>query len=154
MNCRYCGAEIAEHPGGHRRREYCNRACKQADYRKRQSQIQQPADNQAQARILELEHQLADSKEDIKELEQQIMRLRNRLDLERRYYESKPYSFKAWLKKHLPQTEFTRRVLADQLFMPRDTRAHYEYYMRRVKYSQDDIQEFTELWRLMLLSTF
>jgi hypothetical protein len=151
MNCLYCGTELPEQQaGGHRRRTYCNRACKQADYRKRQSQAQQPTDNQARMRALE--QQLADGQERIAELELQVMRLHNRLDLERRYYEQKAYSFKAWLKKQ-PQTEFSKRILADQLFMPRDTRAHYEYYMRRVKYSPEDIQEFADLWRLMLLQS-
>lgn len=167
MNCLYCGKELPDQQAGeHHRRVYCDNKgkCKQADYRKHQSQAKAQAKNNshalqvAQLRIAELERaatenqfRLAESQEQITELEQQVMRLHNRLDLERRYYDNKQYSFKAWLKKHLPQTEFTRHVLADQLFMPRDTRAHYEYYMRRVKYSQEDMQEFTELWKLMLL---
>jgi hypothetical protein len=165
MNCKYCDQPLPEEKTGRRPREYCNNAHRQAHYR----QNHQPALvmvptatlNKAQARIAELEQQavtlasirveLAISQEQIKELDQQVLRLHNLLDLERRYYESKAYSFKAWLKKQ-PQSEFTQRILADQLFMPRDTRAHYEYYMHRMKYSQEEIQQFADLWRLMLLS--
>jgi vacuolar-type H+-ATPase subunit I/STV1 len=169
MNCKFCEKPLPDEKTGKRPREYCNNAHRQAHYRRLHPPIRGAKPdivlastlNEAQARITELEQQVAElqkdlaleqssAQEQIKELEQQAMRLHNRLDLERRYYESKQYSFKAWLKKQ-PQTEFTQRILADQLFMPRDTRAHYEYYMRRVKYSQEDMQAFADLWRLMLL---
>lgn len=141
MNCKYCQKELpSPGPGGHRRREFCDRACKQAHYR---------ATHPKKAAMST--QKFEEAKAQIEELELEVMRLTNQLDLERRYLEDeKPRSFKAWLKKQ-PSTPFIQKVLADKLFEPRDTRGHYEYRLRIRNYTEDEIREFVHLWKRMLV---
>ena len=42
MNCKFCGQPVEEKPGGHRQREYCNDAHRQA-YWRQQHQADQDA---------------------------------------------------------------------------------------------------------------
>ena len=118
----------------------------QADARKQVAELEQTA-----ILLTTTRQQLADSQFQIAELEQTVSKLRNLLDIERRYYEPTIYAFKTWLKKQ-PQTELGSRILADELIRPRGKRTDYEYHLRLRKYSQEDMQEFTDLWKLMLLS--
>jgi hypothetical protein len=145
-----CGKElpIQEAPittRGHRKRAYCNDACKQAYYR--YSQQQKRSDGE-QALLKDLEEASAR----IAALEQHIASLKYQLDLEKRFYEdTKNRAFKSWLRKQAP-SPLGSRFLADQLFPPRGSRAFYTAYLRKQQYSPDEIHELEHLWKMMLLS--
>lgn len=165
MQCKFCGQSLPEVKTGRRPREYCNDAHRQAYYRRTHPGVRSAPDralvkalDEATTTIKALEHQLATvradlliSQEENKELEKHMSVLHNRLDLERRFLENKQHSFKAWLKQR-PATAFSQRFFDDTRMLPRDTRAHYEYRLKLWKYSEEDMQEFTDLWKLMLLS--
>jgi hypothetical protein len=147
MNCLYCG-EIVQ--GKRKSRKFCNEAHKQA-YWRRQHQTEQP-----EALLAELEALRAtirDQAQTIETLEQEGMRLRNRLDLERRFHsDHSTYSFAAWLKKQRP-SPLREKLLAASLLPARASRAKYEAYLRYALHcSSEEMDEFTHLWKLMLLS--
>ena len=147
MNCLYCG-EIVQ--GKRKSRKFCNEAHKQA-YWRRQHQAEQ-----SEVPLAELEALRAtirDQAQTIEALEQDGMRLRNRLDLERRFHgDHSPYSFPAWLKKQRP-SPLREQVLAAPFLPARASRAKYEAYLRyTLHFSPEEMDEFTHLWKLMLLS--
>lgn len=164
MRCKFCEQPLPDVKTGRRPREYCNDAHRQAYYRRTHPPSRPVSDAtlvkalaEATATIKDLEQQLATVRADLlisleqkRELEKHILTLHNRLDLERRFYENTAYSFKAWLKQR-PATEFRQRFLSDLRMMPRDTSAHYEYKLKRWKYSEEGMREFTDLWKLILL---
>jgi hypothetical protein len=121
-------------PRGHRSREYCNNACKQAHHRFQKLQEVQ----EAKARIAELE--------------QQISHLQDQLDLEQRFYQdTQVRAFRAFLRKQAPSL-FIRKLLSEQLLPVRGSRALYAAYLRRQQYASEELHEFEHLWKLMLLS--
>lgn len=147
MNCLYCG-EIVQ--GKRKSRKFCNEAHKQAYWRK------QHQAEQSEALLAELETLRAtvrDQAQTIEALEQEGMRLRNRLDLERRFHgDHSTYSFPAWLKKQ-SLSPLREKLLAAPLLPVRTSRAKYEAYLRyALQFSPEEMDEFTPLWKLMLLS--
>lgn len=148
MNCKYCGNEL---PAGiNSRREFCNDAHKQAYYRQKHQQ------DQAAALLAELEQlrtQVRDQKQELDEQASEISRLRERLDLERRYLEdSKQRGFKSFLRKR-SSSPLIERLLTDVLFKDRDTLTHYQYYLRHHFHcTEEEMQEFASLWKVLLLS--
>jgi len=143
MNCKYCQRVLPpSQPGGHRKREYCNDACKQAYYRSLRQQEPMKATDE----------ELEQAKARIAELEQQVTHLKYLLDVEKWYHQdTQARGFKSWLRKQAPSS-LSQKLLADALLPPRGSRAFYEAYLRKSKYSQEDIHEFKHLWLLMLLS--
>lgn len=144
MNCKNCGKPLPPAlPGARRVREFCNDACKQADYRRRKAPPSSASGDTAKMETLEREKA---------ELEQEVIRLRNLLDVERRYHlDTQARGLKAWLKKQ-PATALTRRLLADELTPPRGSRGTYEAHLRRLKCSSEEMREFEHLWKALLLS--
>src|SRR5450759_4655838 len=103
MTCKFCGLPVEEKPGGHRQREYCNDAHRQAYWR------QQHQQDQTAALLVDLErlralvrNQARMIEEQAQEIEEQanlITKLRDRLDYERRYLaDITQRTFKAWTK--------------------------------------------------------
>ncbi|SRR5216683_1024674 len=147
MNCRNCGKLLpARIPGGRRVREFCSNACKQAQYRKA---------HQKQAERAGTSEERAEAQRRIAELEQENRRLANLLDGERRFHaDYGKRSLKAWLKRQPAASvgELGQRLIKDELLAPVGSRSFYQAYLRAKGYSQDDLAEFTSLWKLMLLS--
>jgi hypothetical protein len=145
-NCKNCQKALlsSKKSGGHRTREYCNLACKQAYYRKQKQQ--QPKFDQDT-----IEGQLHEAKQRITQLEAEIAQLRYSLDIEKRYYQDiQSRGFKSWLKKQ-PKTPLGQKILDDIFLPPRGSRALYQAHLRRLKYSEDEMREFMHLWKAMLL---
>jgi phage-related minor tail protein len=140
MQCKQCGQPLSSpQPGGHRAREFCNRACKQAYYRQRKS-LQ--GDSQ----------ELEEARQQIEELEQQVSHLEYLLDVEKRYHgDTTARALPSWLKKQVP-SPLIRRLLDEETLPPRGSRSLYEAHLRSRKYSADVMHEFGHLWKLMLLS--
>lgn len=166
MQCKYCGKEVEQIPGK-KMREYCSDSHRQLAYVRRKAQEKANSPDQAQAStyttmLAELEDlrtqnaalriEVADKDQEIDELAAQIATLRERLDVERRFLDDvKPRSFKAFLRKR-PATLLITRILDDPLFLDRDTRIHYQTRLHfRLSASKEELQEFTDLWKLMLL---
>jgi hypothetical protein len=125
---------VPKAPRGHRRREYCNNACKQAHHR-----------------LLKLQ-EVEEASTRIAELEQQVSHLEYQLALEQRFYQdTQARAFLAFLRKQAP-SPFIRKLLSEQLLPVRGSRALYAAYLRRQQYSSEEIHEFEHLWKLMLLS--
>jgi hypothetical protein len=141
MNCKFCGEPVEEKPGGHRIREYCHDAHRQAYWRQQQKQDQNAA----------LRASLEALRTIVKEQAQEIKELRERLDVERRYLsDTTPYHFRAWLRKQ-PSSPWRDTFLSDQVISPRGSRAYYEAQARRLLLSEEETQDFVRLWKLMLL---
>jgi hypothetical protein len=146
--CKQCGAELS----GRADQQFCdnNNKCKQRYWR-----AQQKSD-QAQALASELEELRAkvhDQAQTIEEQGQQITLLKRKLDIERFLLEDRntPYPFLAWLKKQAT-SPLIEKILAEQYFSPVDKRNYYEYRLRvQLHCSKDEMEEFTELWKLMIL---
>lgn len=142
MNCKNprCGKLLP--PGLRRNRAYCNNACKQAHYRQ-VHQASGPGESSA----------LEEARQRIAELEEENTRLLNKLDLERRFHaDHERRSFKAWLKKQHAISEVGQRIRSDDFIPAMGSRSLYEAYLRKQKYSSDELAEFEHLWKLMLLS--
>ena len=149
MNCKYCGLSVEEKPGGHRQREYCNDAHRQAYWRAQQKQDQGAA---LLAELEQLRAQVADQAQEIEELVSQITTLRECLDVERRYLSDiTPRHFKGWLKKQ-PTSPLVTHMFADSLFPPRGPRSLYEAHIR-AHYGPVERDDFVRLWKLMLLQS-
>lgn len=159
--CVYCGKDAPQQKGK-RKREYCNNVCRQLAYRKRKvatlTVTLPPVDDldaqhMASASDLdELRAQVRDQAQTIEEQAQEITQLRTRLDVERRYLENTPYTFKSWLKQHAPSSSLTAKLHdRDALVPPKTSRAGYEAYVRRLC-TEEEHQEFVLLWKTMLLS--
>lgn len=144
MYCKYCGQELPPpKPGGHRMQMYCNDAHKQAYYRRLRKE--QPGEAQI------TRHELAAAQARIAELEHQIAHLEYVLDLEKRFYQdTQARGFKSWLRNQAPSS-FRQKLLADTLLPARGSRAYYEAHLRNMKYSAGEIEEFRHLWKLLLL---
>jgi FtsZ-binding cell division protein ZapB len=180
MNCKYCGADLpakVQGDGGHRQKEYCNRAHKQAYWRRQQQQDQDAAllaelaelraKVNEQAHTIELQQQEMERLKkqyalarnftgyegDTSELEQENTRLKKQLDFERRFLEdTKAYGFKAWLKKQ-PSSLWRVRFLNDRTIPPRGSRSLYQAHMKRLNSTDEETEDFIRLWKLMLLQS-
>ena len=172
MNCKYCGQELPA--GTHGKREYCSDAHRQAYFKKQHQQAQEQTVTQLKeelaelrakvadqvqgqtftqmlSELTELRAKVADQAQTIEEQAREISRLFDRLDVKKRYLtDTKRRSFKGFLKTQ-PETPLIAKLLADQFFLPLDTRAHYEYRLRLHHFTDEEMREFTELWELMLL---
>jgi hypothetical protein len=79
----------------------------------------------------------------LEEQEQELFQLRRKLDVDRWYH-----------KDTQVRGDLGQRILADDLLLSRGSRAGYESRMRSQHYSQEDLQEFAHLWKLMLLDGY
>lgn len=158
MQCLYCGADVPQQ-AGKRKREYCNNVCKQQAYRKRQhgQSIQQSElvilPVQA-VQVVQDTEELVRLRALVEEQASEISRLYRALDVERRYLaDVRQYSLKAVLKAIQVKTPLIEKLLSEKFLKPRDTRVHYEYHLKRLKYSDEELDEFRRLWKLMLLDS-
>jgi len=90
----------------------------------------------------------------VTELEAEVQRLNALLDIERRLRQDHTRrGLKAWLKKQPVTTigELGQRIQADRALPALGTRARYTAELRAHQYSQDDLHQLDELWKLMLL---
>jgi hypothetical protein len=174
MNCKFCGEPVEEKPGGHRIREYCHDAHRQAYWRQQQKQDQDAALQASlealrakvkeQAHTIELQQQEIERlaqhytlarqfQDDGNALAQEIAQLKKRLDFERRYVEdTTPQRFKAWLRKQ-PSSPWRVTFLSDQTIKPLASRSYYEAQMKRLHCSDEEHEDFVRLWKLMLLQS-
>ncbi len=143
--CLACGRPLTQLGGGHRKRSYCDNTCRQCAHRARQAQEErgqrEAMDQDAQARIAELEAENA--------------RLRQHLDVEARFHiDTEARHFKPWLRKQRTYTpgSFAQRFVDDKALPPQASRARYEAFLRRARYSDEDVETFRDLWKAMLLS--
>jgi len=114
---------------------------------------------QAKARIKKLEQERAAPRltwtatqyQQIRELEHQNALLEFRLSSYARS-KAKRYDFPRWLRT-AEQTTFVSRLVSDLESLPAEHPGHheqYEAYLRRLKYSDDDLRQVADLWQLML----
>src|SRR5438105_4369156 len=68
--CKQCGTPIVVNTRGPKKKAFCSKACKQADYRDRHSNV--TMDSETQAYIAEVEQELARSQEQVAMLEATI----------------------------------------------------------------------------------
>jgi hypothetical protein len=100
---------------------------------------------------LALSQRLEEAELEIAELEQERRRLLDKLDFERRFLaDYQPRTFKAWLKKNQKARPFAQKLLADQLVPIRGSKGIYSAWLRRNKYTEEELLEFVDLWKLML----
>jgi hypothetical protein len=136
VTCRTCGRPLVQKAGrGHRKRVYCNAACKMKD-RRRQF---------AEKQVRELEARLA-------ALQMVNEHFRN---------DTQVRAFGSWLEmqaRHYAETSFGQRFLdgrKNQVLPLRASRATYESIMYyQLGYSTEDIETFREAWREMLKTQF
>lgn len=140
--------------GSRSTRKFCGDACRQAYFRHQhqQDQAQGQTFTEMLSELTDLRAKVYNQAQTIEELEQEVTRLKSRLDVERRYLEdTAPRTFLAWLKKQ-PSSPVAQKLLADQLVPARGSRALYEAHVKRLHCTEDERQDFTRLWKLMLLS--
>jgi predicted RNase H-like nuclease (RuvC/YqgF family) len=169
MQCKYCGKEV-EQITGKKTREYCSDSHRQLAYIQRHKQEKSKSSHeQPQVLLAQLEDlstqnaqlrkYIRDKDIEIDDLSSQLARLRLQLDVEKRMLQDDQNktkrSFKAFLKKQRV-TPLISRILADPLFETRDTRKHYQNRLHyRLNATEEELQEFADMWKLMLLeSTF
>ena len=175
--CKACGRPIVQGPGGHRKRVYCNAACKMRDRRRQNAEKQQPTLEQqniailqakltaAGAHIAKLERQVEVQRGRIGELTAENRTLRTHIKTiqlanERFRNDTQVRAFGTWLPKHAhyyAQTSFGQRFLADRkalLFPPQASRADYEQRLKNAGYLSEEIETFREAWREMLKTQF
>ena len=153
ITCGYCGAEVPQLPGK-RKKLHCNNVHKQLVYKRRKkAATPEPEPSVQQTTYTAMLSELTEVHAQVDDQAKEIYRLRQLLDVEKRYLiDMEQRGFKGFLKNLQTKTPFVEKLLADQFFRPRDTRAHYEYHLRRLKYSDEELDEFQRLWKLMLLS--
>lgn len=148
MNCLYCGQEVM----GRKSRKFCNDAHKQA-YWRQQHQV-----DQSEAMLSELEDlrkKVRNQAQTIEEREQEVTRLLGKLDVERRFLgDHQKRGFKFWLKKQRAAHigEVGQRILSNDLIPVQGSRWLYESHLKKNGYTSDEIEQFRDLWKLMLLS--
>ena len=144
--CKACGKPLVlpERRGPHKR-EYCNVTCRQRAHRAKQQPAIVTSDvtmSQAmQTRIAELEHE--------------VQKLLERLDIEQRYRtDTQVRHFKSWLRTHSqPQdTDFFKRFLADTRLPQHASRSLYAARLKQYGYSAEDIHLFQEAWKDMIFT--
>jgi hypothetical protein len=163
MQCKYCGKDLEQIPGK-KAKEYCNGSHRQMAFKKRKKvempvqKVEAPGGElleELRAQNAALHKYIRDKDVEIDDLSAQLARLRLHLDVEKRFLQDKKEkrSFKAFLKKQ-PATPLISRIVADPLFLARDTRLHYENRLHyHLKCSEEELQEFVTLWKLMLLES-
>jgi hypothetical protein len=73
--------------------------------------------------------------------------------VERRFLEDvTPQPFRTFLKKQ-PSSPWRIRYLNDQLVPPRGSRAAYQMHARRLQCTDEEMEDFTRLWKLMLMQS-
>jgi hypothetical protein len=147
--CKLCGAIIE---GGRTDKLFCNDAHKQRYWRQKQKEDQKAAHD---TELKDLRARVRDLEQTVDDQAKEIAQLRDRLNVEVRYLRHeersiRKYGFRAFIKKQ-PATLLIEKLLADPFTMPRDTRAHYEYRLPLLHCTEEERQEFTDLWKLMLL---
>jgi|ERR1022692_744334 regulator of replication initiation timing len=160
MNCKYCGAEVQQtSPGqrGHRQREYCNDKHRQAFFRQ-QHQNDQAAALLAEvqqlrlqvAEIQQLRQRVQELQRENAEFEQENIKVKHLLQVDQWFHSDRSArNFPAFLRKQ-GSTPFIKRFLQENLLAPLGTRARYEDYLRKGRYSEEEKAEFEHLWKLML----
>ncbi len=144
--CLTCGRPLAQLGGGHRKRRYCDDVCRQRAHRARQAEETR---EQREAQEQDLQARIA-------ELEQEVRRLQEQLNIEARFrMDTEARHFKAWLRKQqrYPGGSFAQRFIADTRLPQQASHAMYEAQMRRLAYSSEEIETFCELWKAMLLQS-
>jgi hypothetical protein len=160
----------------HRKRRYCDEACRQRAHRARQaeqaeaerkgslqSDLEQAArleklEEEKQALLRECGRQVAEARQQevqIEKLMAENARLRRRLDLETNYHmDTRQHNFKPWLRKQCLYTpgSFAQRFVDDKTLPLQASSAHFEQLLRSSRYSYKDVETFRELWEAMLLS--
>lgn len=160
---------------GHRRRLYCGEVCKQRAHRRevRKEAIATREQQQAALRFHwedyspELQQVLADimqlggvplAERATTAIEGHTEQLRDRMNrlrpIETRFrLDTKVRHFKTWVKKHAfhPHSEFVKCFLADGKLPLAATRTRYEYLLGLGKYTDEDILEFHEWWKALLI---
>jgi hypothetical protein len=141
-------------------RKFCSGACRQEYFRQQhqQDQAQGRTFTEMLSELMELRAKVHDQEKTIIELEiekaeltSQLSKLHRRLDVERRFLEDiTPRYFRAWLKKQ-PSSPWRDRFLSDQLVPARGSRSLYQAHIRRLHCTEEEQEDFTRLWKLMLL---
>lgn len=146
-------------------KQFCCNAHKQAYWRRQQQQDQAQGATFTEmlSELVELREKAHDQAQTIEsqaqlisEQEQEITRLLGKLDIERRLLaDHERRGFIAWLKKQPAGAigELGQRIRTDDRLPSMASRAGYAARLRNLKYSQDDINELANLWRLMLLQS-
>lgn len=147
-------------------KQFCSLAHKQKYWRDqhRQDQAQGSTFTAMLSELVDLRAKVEDQTHTIEEMEQrleeqeeELFQLRRKLDLDRWYHkDTQARGFKGWLRKQSQEVrgDLGQRILADDLLLSRGSRAGYESRMRSQHYSQEDLQEFTHLWKLMMLDAY
>jgi hypothetical protein len=89
------------------------------------------------------------------ELEMEVQRLTERLDIEERFRtDTEVRHFKKWLRSYdQPQdSDFAKRFMADTRLPQHGSRALYEAKLRSCGYTAEDITLFQEAWKTMLFT--
>ncbi len=121
--CLTCGRPLAQLGGGHRKRRYCDDVCRQRAHRARQAEETR---ERRQAQEQDLHARIA-------ELEQEVRRLQEQLNVEARYrMDTEARHFKPWLRKQRLYTpgSFAQRFVDNKALPPQASHAHYEALLR------------------------
>ncbi|GHO48335.1 hypothetical protein [Ktedonospora formicarum] len=162
--CKKCGAQLT----GRANQQFCDNKnkCKMAYWREqhKQDQTQGATLTETLSELADLRAKEEDQKriiqeqaQRLEEQEQELFQIRRKLDVDRWYHkDTQVRGFKGWLRKQSQQVrgDLGQRILADDLLLLRGSRAGYESRMRSQHYSQEDLQEFAHLWKLMLLDGY
>lgn len=133
---------------GRRQKRYCSNAHKQAHYRL--TLKSHDHDKQTTAHTEELENAL----QRVDELEAEVKRLNSLLDIERRLRQDHTRrGFKAWIKKQPAANigDLGKKIHSDAALPALGTRARYTAELRAHGYTNDELHQMDELWKLMLL---
>jgi len=176
IRCKECNCPLPQLSGGHRKREFCNDACKQRHYRylKREEQerarrahwngflpaTQQALEDVMQLHSVELAERVASAlSSEIAAHENELHQLHTRLaaiqSVEERFHtDTEARHFKTWLRKQglHPQGSFAERFLNDTRLPTHASRALYEARLKHYGYSLEDIQVFQEHWKALLIA--
>lgn len=141
-NCLACGSPIIQLAGrGHRKRLYCDDRCRQRGHRQHQAKQEEQEQEILQARIATLENE--------------VQRLRERLNVEERFRtDVEVRHFKSWLRKRrLPQDAGFLKLFLDDTRLPHHaSRSMYVARLKQYGYTAEDIIVFEETWKDMLFS--
>jgi len=176
LRCKECNRPLPQLSGGHRKRLFCNDACKQRYYRYQRREQHEaerrtrwgkylPATQQALEDVMQLhsvelaERVAAALSSEITARENELHQLQTRLaalqDVEERFHtDTEARHFKMWLRKRgvHPQGSFAQRFLDDTRLPTHASRALYEARLKHYGYSLEDIQVFQELWKALLIA--
>lgn len=168
--CKDCGRPIVQGPGGHRKRVYCNAACKMRDRRRQTMGKQQPTLEQQNIAILQEKLTAAAAK--IEKQTDTIAKQRSRIDelstknralsktidelatIEEAFStDTGVHSFQKWLASHRYHAERPgcKKILDKAYgFPPAGSRGTYTEAMRKAYFGLDDKNDVWDAWRDML----